>query len=773
MEFWAKTDSEGNSGIDVFHHLLNVGYVAKTLLNDTILKILGLDPLQCAAIAALHDIGKISPGFQSKCEKWIEKYSLNAIARKEYWNRQEKDHAKVGKYHLEKFFQEIYKENGFKQYSANFLASAIASHHGKLLGVASRPSHEPTGAGYWKEEINQTINEIIHEFKKPDAIPVNDHGMSAALFFVAGLTTLADWIGSDENFFPNNQNLDVDEIKVRAEKAVDSLRIGQIQVQKNLAFENIFQFSANEMQKKTLQTIQKPGIYIIEAPMGMGKTEAALGAAYQLFNQNAARGLYFALPTQTTSNRIFLRVKDFLMKIGGIDNQTKLIHGNSWLVESDLNELEIKDSLKPEEEKREIEQWFHSSKRALLAPVGVGTVDQALLSVVAAKHFFLRQFALAGKVVILDEVHSYDVYTGTLISLLCKTLVALGATVIILSATLTEKRRNEILGENSLQNNDYPLITGKPFQENLLAPVAAEPPETKTFKVFFKDRETIIKESIEKAKQGVCVLWVCDTVNSAQDTYKKIKKDTYNSVKIGLLHSRYPFFRRDDLENEWIEYLGKNNKNREGCILVSTQIVEQSIDIDADLLISELAPSDMLLQRLGREWRHQRTDRKAAEPEFWIIKEEAELKETFNLTQKEIKEVLGSKAHVYHPFVLLKSWQEWEKRTEVKIPLDIRAILEATYDDEAEIPDGWKGLLDDLNQKKNEMQSKAQLAANFWGNPSLEDEEGVQTRLIKNDQYFCLLYTSINDPAMTLLDGKEIGLNPKNYTKETGKIIHR
>ena len=230
--------------------------------------------------------------------------------------------------------------------------------------------------------------------------------------------------------------------------------------------------------------MREPGVYVIEGPMGCGKTEAALAAAYQLIAAGKAAGLYFALPTQVTSNRIHLRVQPFVERISEEPMAVRLAHAASWLVES-----ELPPRLRPASPDAEAEQhvrvgrsWFASPKRALLAPFGVGTVDQALLGVVAAKHFFVRQFGLAGKVVVLDEVHTYDLYTSTLIDALVQRLRELHCTVLVLSATLTKARRQQLLGVDDRQplSDAYPLLSrvGSRLEE-----VACDAPPAKTFEV--------------------------------------------------------------------------------------------------------------------------------------------------------------------------------------------------------------------------------------------------------------------------------------------------
>ena len=220
------------------------------------------------------------------------------------------------------------------------------------------------------------------------------------------------------------------------------------------------------MQTALHDNCQTPGLFIVEGPMGCGKTEAALWAAYRLIAVGANNGMYFALPTQVTSNRIHKRVAPFLCSALAEGSTLRLAHAASWLDDHQTLNLHPTDSNDDESiaHVREGRSWFASSKHALLARFGVGTVDQALQGVVSVKHFFVRRFGLAGKVVILDEIHSYDIYTGTLITQLIKELLALRCSVIVLSATLTKARRQELIAgaggqAESVASMAYPLVT--------------------------------------------------------------------------------------------------------------------------------------------------------------------------------------------------------------------------------------------------------------------------------------------------------------------------
>src|SRR5690625_5144301 len=174
--------------------------------------------------------------------------------------------------------------------------------------------------------------------------------------------------------------------------------------------------------------------------MGLGKTEAALYASYRMLESGQASGIYFALPTQLTSNKIYERFQCFLEAVlaGDCRHRSLLLHANAWLLEKDMGE-----------EGRPGGAWFNQSKRGLLAPFAVGTIDQALMAAMNVKHGFVRAFGLAGKVVILDEVHTYDSYTGTLLDALINLLSQLDCTVIVLSATLNQQRRQQLIGKKT------------------------------------------------------------------------------------------------------------------------------------------------------------------------------------------------------------------------------------------------------------------------------------------------------------------------------------
>ncbi len=752
---WAKTTENGQPGISVHDHCLNVGCVAEALLALLPAHLKNLLPPGPSTLAALHDIGKVSPGFQQKCSAWLARHPLPHAVH-------EPDHAKISQFTI----RQILGKSSLEKWAA-----IVGAHHGKLKGRLERAP--------WEDERRKLAKELIAQFEPVPDQPAED----AVLWFTAGLITVADWIGSDEHRFQNEQ-WSIEERRRRAHDALLGIGWKLIALKSSLGFSQLFPTLAaeNSLQTATMDAISRPGVYVIEGPMGFGKTEAALAATYRLMAAGYADGLYFALPTQVTSNRIHERVQPFVDRICANPEPVRLAHSASWLVDTapPLRLRAASPDTDAVDHVRAGRSWFASSKRALLAPFGVGTIDQALLGIVAANHFFVRQFGLAGKVVVLDEVHTYDLYTSTLIGALVKRLRELQCTVIILSATLTEKRRRELLGLNDDQpvNAAYPLVSGV---AGSLIERTCEPPPAKTIRIRSVTGALPMEEAMSRAGRGDCVLWIRNTVDEAQETYRALQSaNCQGGPTVALLHSRFPFFRREQLESDWMNRLGKNSTTRPaGCVLVSTQVAEQSVDIDADLLITDLSPTDMLLQRIGRLWRHERGNRPCSQPEVWIQMPTLDDDQLRAASEKELRQALGKSARVYAPYVLLRSLQQWRGRATITLPGDIRTILEATYADPADDePSQWRELREQLEKQKDKMARQALNATTIWNNPALPDEEGVQTRYSTYPMAQLLLARQISrvdahTVQLDLLNGDTVTASDRDWNFDAAKAIHR
>lgn len=638
----------------VFEHCLIVGTVARELLRRLPSTWIGsLSPSEASLIAACHDLGKVSPTFYLKIRKPCVEGSLPPLQNRDYDGLDESQwggHAGVS------------QAAAIAMGVPSLLAEVLGQHHGSRPSLGGRLADcEVFGGPPWQAERVKLVNAL------KDALQADWPSQISLLQarILAGLTSVADWIGSGPHF----EN-PAEDWQPRIAQALDDAGFVSPRIRSDLSFMELFGFAPRGIQQSLFDSITGPGVYILEAPMGQGKTEAALYAAYRLMASGQASGIYFALPTQLTSNKLYERFVPFLQTMlqpDCIHQQGLLLHGMAWLVNTQMGE-----------EGRPGGEWFAQAKRGLLAPFAVGTVDQALMAVMNVKHGFVRAFGLADKVVILDEVHSYDLYTGTILQQLVSQLRDWGCTVIILSATLTQARREQLL-QAKVTRQDYPLISALPLDAPAVSEIPAEAPPVRQCAIHrLNDYSVAFDEALHRAEQGQQVLWVENTVAEAQAVYQTLAARADNlGVACGLLHSRFTHSQRQQNEDHWVRLFGKHGwpqRAAQGRILVGTQVLEQSLDIDADFLISRFAPTDLMLQRLGRLWRHEQTPRAdSARAEAWLLAPDIASAITDPYT------AFGPSAAVYSPYVLCRSLQSWQAISCLTLPDNIRPLLEASY----------------------------------------------------------------------------------------------
>lgn len=748
-ECHAKTGSDGLvPGTKVLDHCRYAGAVAEGLLSLCTEHVRKFLPEKAAFCVSVHDIGKVSPGFQGKY--FLEKMSSYASDWVERWNRTNTLHAEVGAIAIAEILG-VEREHP--------LVQAVAAHHGKFYSC--------TGLNYdgkaWQKARENLVFELARIFKanERDVVPLETDPT-----LLAGLMCVADWLSSDEDFFnPDEPPLLPTELETRVHEILMEAGFRSYIVQQGLAFEDVFGFSPRDEQKALYESVDSPGVYVMEATMGAGKTEAALFAAYKMLEKGVNNGIYFALPTRLTSDRVHLRVERFLKRILEAGAAVRLSHGQAWL-------KAFERGIENDEENGRVPAWFSPSKRGLLYPFAVGTIDQALLSVMHVRHGFVRKFALAGKVVILDEVHSYDLYTGTLLDSLVNCLRSLGCTVIILSATLTEARRRDFLPSTDFRNAGYPCVCGeKKGREEGFCREAQSSRSSQNVRInwLVPGLDAAISDSLLKARQGCNVLCIANTVRQAQDWYRlllqKMDEKDQEKIKVGLLHSRFPAFRRTEIEGEWMDCLGKESTSRpQGAILISTQIVEQSVDIDADYLVSELAPIDLLLQRVGRMWRHERAGRPVDGPVLSLALTHG-IPVGDDRNGDSVKEAFGKGTScVYAPYVLLRTWKVLQHRERLTIPSGIRGLLEAVYGPQEAVETVEREFLVDLEKRRTELRGLAQAAGErVTSQPAWDDDdENPPTRYSRQRTVKILLVRSCDDGVghgrlqMELLDGQAV-----------------
>ena len=658
-------------GRDIETHCKIVGAVAHELIQRMPQKLQeDLFPMGSELVAAVHDVGKCSPTFVRKLvnvaissinveslsfiipeddpsleKTWGGHSGVSQIALK---------HLNVGKY----------------------IPEIAGQHHGFTPPVDAYLANDAVfGGPTWQEQRSLLVESLKLHFGVEFPALEGDAQARA----IAGLTCVADWIGSGKHFEnPNDDWLPL------VSTSVSDAGFTRPIIRRGLTFKDIFGFAEpRPAQNLLIKNGYKSGVHIMEAPMGIGKTEAALYCAYLAMSEYDATGIYFALPTQVTSNAIYRRFNAFLSNVIDGSPEAYLLHGAAWLVDK----VEMGAAARPGG------SWFDSKKRGLLAPFAVGTVDQALMAAMNVKHGFVRAFGLAGKVVILDEVHTYDAYTGTILDSLISLLSSLNCTVIILSATLSTSRRNLLLNRTT-SSTEYPLVCSAMLD----MPVEVEGLEMRdthhiTTSLVSTDSDSFT-EALNRATLGEQVLWVENTVGEAQVAYKElVYLASGKDIELGLIHSKFTQQDRTEREEYWVAQYGKagyQTRGNKGRILVGTQVLEQSLDIDADFLVTRFCPTDMLLQRMGRLWRHSSTPRvTTARCEAWILvpsKQDVDTKPG---------EAFGNSGFVYSPYVLSRTFNVWAEIKSVVLPSAIRGLIERTYCAQQEVGTMAK-LYDDL-----------------------------------------------------------------------------
>lgn len=645
-------------------------------------------------LGAIHDIGKCTAVFQSRIGAELPdiKYILSQegieLSRREsYYNGSQTPHALAG--------YAILLEYGCPE----GIASIVGAHHGKPADFSSEvedqieiypenyfgfDENDDIWTGLWDDYLKFALQ--ISGAEEIEDLP--DITMPCQVV-LSGLLVMADWIASNSYYFPLisvEENGMADDYPYRIAKAWEVLNLTQgwnplCYSMDQYTFHDRFGFEANEIQREVLDAVQSssdPGIFILEAQMGVGKTEAALAAAELLATGKGSGGLYFGLPTQATANGIFERLESWALKQSEEDQAVhgiRLAHGMAELNE-DYRELFRGTAFVDDEENGLlVHPWFKGRKQALLTDFVIGTVDQLLMMALKQKHVMLRHLGLAGKVVIIDECHAYDAYMNQYLDMALTWLGEYHVPVILLSATLPEKRREELVkayldGEDGdtgyYINQKYPLLTwtdhGKINQKAL-----SLRGNKKKISINRISDDTLTGTLLRELKEGGCAGVIVNTVIRAQNLAENIRKQMPD-FKVIVFHAQFTATDRREKEKILLEILGKKStqKQRDKIIVVGTQVLEQSLDIDFDVLITDLCPMDLLLQRMGRLHRHEWRKRPDGlkQPECYIL---GALEEEFE----------GGAKAIYGEWLLLQT-KSYLKQS-VTLPDDIPGLVQEVY----------------------------------------------------------------------------------------------
>ena len=468
-------------------------------------------------------------------------------------------------------------------------------------------------------------------FLEPVGLSLNDDPPSCSTStqsWIAGFCTLCDWVGS---------NTDVFEYQCLDYELADYLEIATTKIRERSVLKT-FGLVAEPMGYKGVKALLKPeetprgiqvevdnlpvvpGLTLIEAPTGSGKTEAAMAYAWRLLNQGVADSIVFALPTQATANAMLKRTEALAEQIFRLTNIV-LAHGKRNFSD-EFRRLIARGQHETAQGKTEATVqcagWLaNSRKRVFLGQIGVCTVDQILLSVLPVRHNFVRGFGLNKSVLIIDEVHAYDAYMYGLLGEVLKRQKATGGSAILLSATLSTSVRDKLLdawevrGEN---DPPYPTIWhGTQGPADLRTVPDNQRPsrcevgiECVKLSGAFPD-ESILDRIVAVAEAGALVAVVMNLVDDTQRLARLLRSKT--TIDVDVFHARYRFMDRQRKEEIVKENYGRDALRNGGRILVATQVIEQSLDLDFDWMITQICPVDLLFQRLGRLHRHERSGR--------------------------------------------------------------------------------------------------------------------------------------------------------------------
>lgn len=569
---------------------------------------------------------------------------------------------------------------------------------------------------------------------------------------IAGWATLSDWLGSNQDHFPYLQEelslADYWQIALdNAEKALQET--GFNNVSKPLPYAGMESWFGKQsitptplqQAAETVELTDGPQLFILEDVTGSGKTEAACILTQRLLSAGHGDGLYFALPTMATSNAMYSRLGNLHRRFYTADSSPSFVlaHGAR-----DLNDNFIAAVATPQPTDLDYtvsemsatsrcNQWLADSrKKALLAEVGVGTIDQALMAILPFRHQSLRLYGLARKVLVIDEVHAYDNYMQTLLSQLLAYHARQGGSAILLTATLPRTMRGALMAawqtglgqsETKPQKDDFPLLTHVSDGQPLELPLGSRKEVSRSVEVAWLEEEEQAIDTVQAAVEtGECIAWVRNTVDDAIRAFEAIAARHPEPERCLLFHSRFAMVDRQRIESQVIERLGKDStpEMRKGQVLISTQVFQESLDCDVDVMISDIAPIDLLIQRAGRLQRHQRGAR--CLPRLLVLAPPW----ADDPDEHWLKRTLPGAQAVYRDTSLSWLTQRVLRRLEaIRMPEEARDLIESVY---GSVSDDIPDPLQAARYEQKGMQRTAGSMANF---NALNLEEGY----VKSDQW--------------------------------------
>jgi CRISPR-associated endonuclease/helicase Cas3 len=654
LRYWGKAKPQMSGGPQwhpLVYHCLDVAACGRRLLEadserwQSVAQLSSVDEEAILAwlsfLLAIHDVGKFSDGFQN-----LQADLFRALQGRYTRALYDERHDTLGwlftQDHLPAIFANDNPED-LRDLLTPWI-SAVTGHHGrppKNLGgnqaalLLKRQFPTPVC-----QDVIWFLQEVVRMLL-PNGLPFNtrDYDVLRPLFIrvswlVAGLAVGADWLGSNQRWFPywDGSLLSCEGYwhDVALERANTALRESGLMPgaaapfhRMTALFDAVREPTPVQRLAESMPLGQNPQLIIIEEVTGGGKTEAALTLAARLLAAGTANGVYMALPTMATADAMHSRVERVYRRFFAGGAKPSLVLAHSMAAFSlGLERANTPDtgygSTEDDSASSHCTAWLADSrKKALLAHVGVGTIDQALLGILAAKHQSLRLWGLLGKVLIVDEVHACDAYVTGLLKTLLKFHAAFGGSAILLSATLPQSQRASLAsafmegaghGAPAVTSMAYPLVTHLSTQAVREVPVAARPASQRMVRIErLPNLHSVLDRLRTVLQAGKCACWVRNTVADALEAYALWVQEI-GRENVLLYHARFALTDRLRIGAEVLRQFGKEStaEERKGRLVIATQVVEQSLDVDFDYLVTDLAPIDLIIQRAGRLKRHAR-----------------------------------------------------------------------------------------------------------------------------------------------------------------------
>lgn len=775
---WAKSapySGEVESWLPLWQHLDDTADVAGRLWDEWLAPVTrnliagglpgGLDDGRRLVrwLAGSHDLGKASPAFSVQVpalQNLMAEQGL-VVGPLVCADRSKLRHEIAGAAIVERWLE---SEFDLDPDDAAQFTGVIAGHHGTYPEVAAiiagRRSSSLLGRGLWTDVQDLLAARAAHRAGAYERLAAW-HGVAlspAVQMQLTGIVVMADWIASTPELFPLRS---VGEPPAMPGAGVhDSRRVDRAWKELQLSerwspdlpqgsvsdvFADRFPRAGGEPRpvqeaaSRLATTMSTPGIMIVEAPMGEGKTEAALLAAEALAARSGCAGVFVALPTQATSNAMFQRVLDWLGHVpdptGAGAQSVALVHGKAALNDtftslrvgryaSDItgegdNAIDQDPAAaRPRHLSASVHEWMRGRKRAALSDFVVGTIDQVLFAALVARHVMLRQLSLTPKVVVIDEVHGADIYMSQFLDRSLEWLASCGTPVVLLSATLPASRRVELysayargrqrfLGLEPLGEAErsrvrhllgarlgYPSVVVTTDDGPSVESLAPSGRGTSVTLHRLDDDLTSLGDLLEaRLHDGGCAVVIRNTVTRVQAAAEYLA-DRFGQDAVTVAHAQFLAIDRAANDADLLRRFGPPGGSTERPearhIVVATQVVEQSLDVDFDLMVTDIAPADLVLQRMGRLHRHVRPNRPAA-----VAKAQCYLTGV-DWAQTPPRPDRGSAA-VYGRWPLYRSLAVLADRWDggvVRLPEDIPALVQDAYDEAWEVPAEWKTVVD-------------------------------------------------------------------------------